>query len=274
MNTFISLVKVLLLSKFRTKLPQATENTCIVLGNGPSLNDSLQKHPDFFKKHPLICVNSFSVTELYTQLQPTYYVILDPGFWLSNNDLINNTIDCIKKKTTWPVHLLVPPQAAKSELFAQLENQNPNIKINYFNYTVFKGFNAIAYYFYKRNLAILQSQNVLVASLFLAVNIGFKNIYLFGADHTWHQTLHVNDENVLCVKHVHFYESEEKINYTPFYKGLHKKDETFKMHEILITLGKTFYGYIAINEYAKHQNCIIYNTSEISFIDAFERIKL
>ena len=272
-NTLISLIKILLRSKFRVHLPMSEKESCIVLGNGPSLKQSLQKHPDFFKNHPLICVNSFSVTKEYEELKPTYYIILDPGFWYSGNTDATVALESIKTKTSWPIHILVPQLARKATRITELAKQNSNITIHYFNYTVFKGFESIAHFLYKKNLAMPQSQNVLVASLFLSVNIGFKKIYLFGADHSWHQHLHVNKENVLCVKHIHFYEDLEEVEYVPFYKGAHLK-ETFKMHEIMTTLGKTFYGYDIMNNYAKSSNTCIYNASEISFIDTFNRLKL
>ena len=116
-NTCISLLKVLLLSRFNIQLPHADEQSCIVLGNGPSLNQSLQKHPGFFKKHPLICVNSFSTTNEYTLLKPSYYVILDPGFWYGDSDLVRNTVEALKTKTTWTVYLLVPRIAKQSKKF-------------------------------------------------------------------------------------------------------------------------------------------------------------
>ena len=46
------------------------------------------------------------------------------------------------------------------------------------------------------------------------------------------------------------------------------------MHEILTTLGKTFYGYEVMNRYAKSCDAEIYNASEVSFIDSFKRYKL
>jgi hypothetical protein len=271
-NTCISFIKILVRSKKGLRLPVATSDSCIVLGNGPSLNTSFKAHPDFFRKHPLVCVNSFSVTDQYTELKPSYYVMLDPGFWLGNGDLINNTVNAIRTKTSWKLHLMVPPVAGKSTLLSKLEKENTNITISYFNYTVYKGFEKTGYSLFKKNLAMPQSQNVLVASIFLSLNMGFKNIYLFGADHSWHQQLYVNEENILCFRNVHFYESEEMVTMVPFYKGVHTK-ETFRMDEALTTFGKTFYGYIALEKYAKHLKANIYNASEASFIDAFKRIK-
>jgi len=272
-NTSVSLGKVVLRLGHIASLPKAAEPSCIVLGNGPSLSQSFSDHPDFFKKHPLVCVNSFSLSEKYAELKPSYYVMLDPGFWLNDGELVRSTMESIKSKTSWPLGLFAPVQAKRSVFLKMLQDENPNIRVTFFNYTVFKGFKALSHIFYKRNMAMPQCQNVVAASLFLSVNMGFRNVYLFGADHTWHQHLHVDEDNTVCVKQIHFYENTEKINYVPFYKGLHLK-EVFRMDELFMIFGKTFYSYMAINEYALSRSCTIYNASAISYIDAFKRIRL
>ncbi|MCE9538853.1 MAG: DUF115 domain-containing protein [Bacteroidetes bacterium] len=260
-------------SKFGSKLPVEIDDTCIILGNGPSLKQSLQKYPDIFKKYPLICVNSFSITEDYIRLKPAYYVLLDPGWWLSKNEWESKVIETIKTNTSWKMTLFVPFGAKYSKKITELEKQNSNITVHYFNYTVFKGFKGIAHFLFKKDLAMPQCQNVLVASIFLSINLKFKNVYLLGSDHTWHEHLYVNEENILCAKHVHFYENEEEIAYVPFYKGAHTK-EVFKVHEIFTSLGKVFLGYEILQKYAQYCKVNIYNATEISFIDSFERKKL
>ncbi|MCW3083812.1 MAG: hypothetical protein JWP12_1178 [Bacteroidetes bacterium] len=274
-NTCISFAKVIIRLPNVSRLPVAPAKSCAILGNGPSLSKSLAAHPGFFKDRPLVCVNGFSMAKEFSELKPEYYVMLDSSFWLQKGDnaAIMKVMDDLKTKTTWPLYLFVPPEAKKSTSFSTLEKQNPNIRIVYFNYTVFKGFKGIGHFFYKRNMAMMQSQNILTACLFLSINMGFKEIYLFGADHTWHEQMHVNDENVLCVKHTHFYSDGEKTTFVPFYKGAHLK-EVFNMAEILATMSKVFSGYAAVNDYAKTRNCEIYNASDVSFIDAFKRIKL
>lgn len=272
-NTCVSILKILIRSKFSNSIVQSNERTCIVLGNGPSLKTSLTHHKDFLKKHALFCVNSFSLSEEYTELKPQYYVILDYSFWKSDGEIIKDTLEAIKAKTTWPIKLLLPEMASGSKRFEELAKMNPNIQLHYFNYTVFKGFQSVAHWFYNKNMAMPQSQNVLVATIFLSINSGFKEIFVVGADHTWHEHLHLDEKNILNIKQIHFYENEERVAYTPFRKGIHL-NETFKVHEIFATWAKTFYGYIALQNYAKDKNCKIYNASEVTFVDAFERKKL
>lgn len=272
-NTCISILKVLIQSKFSNTLFNETGKTCVVLGNGPSLNTSLKNHKDFFKKHSLFCVNSFSMSDEYVELKPQYYVILDYSFWKSDGKIILDTLEAIKTKTTWPIKLLVPQMSAGSKRFEELSKANPNIQLHYFNYTVFKGFPEISHWFFSKNLAMPQSQNVLVATIFLAINCNFKEVYLVGADHTWHENLHLDENNLLSLRHIHFYDDVEKTTFIPFKKGIHST-ETFKVHEIFTAWAKVFYGYVALENYSNYKKCKIYNASEVTFVDAFERKKL
>ncbi|RZJ63326.1 MAG: hypothetical protein EOO47_28675 [Flavobacterium sp.] len=100
--------------------------------------------------------------------------------------------------------------------------------------------------------------------------MGFKETYLLGADHTWHENLVVNNDNVLCIKDVHYYDRNQEVNIKPFYKGLYTK-ETFSVAEIFENWMKVFKGYEAIAKYATYCSSSVINASDISFIDAFER---
>jgi Protein of unknown function DUF115 len=271
-NTLASILKVLLMSKSAPKFPAPKEDTCLVLGNGPSLKSALANKRDYFRHGSLMCVNTFSLSPEYTDLKPTYYVMLDPGLWHADNNLIRETMEAIGQKTTWPLHLIVPHEARMSKYIASFSGHS-SITVHYINYVVFKGFEKTANYFFRKNKAMPQSQNVLVASLFFAINIGFKRIELFGADHNWHEQIRVNEDNIVCVKQVHFYENEMKVEYLPFYKAMHIK-ETFRMDEAFHAWAKVFYGYIRIRKYADSRGCKIFNATENSYVDAFPRIHI
>lgn len=273
-NTFISVLKILIQSKFGLKLPKADSNRCIVLANGPSLKTSLEKHPELFKQYPLICVNTFAVTAEFESLKPQYYVMLDPFLWDIKNESNLKTFKNLEEKTTWKLHLLIPQHAINNSIFQDLKKKNSNIVLTPFNYTVFKGFPSIAHWFYNKNLAMPQSLNVTITALFLGVNLGYKEIYLVGADHTWHENLHMSDENILHTKVTHFYENDSEIKLVPYYISGIAENGTRKAHEFFDIWSRTFYGYQLINDYAVNHNCTILNASEVSFIDAFKRIKL
>jgi hypothetical protein len=273
-NTALSILKVVVQSKFGKKLPQAKSLKCIVLANGPSLNQSIEKNLTHFIETPLICVNTFAVTDLFVKLKPTYYIMLDPFFWEKKNETVIDTFKSLELKTIWQLYLFIPQHAVNEEVFINLKNKNKNIHIVTFNYTVFKGFPIISHWFYRNNLAMPQSLNVTIAALFIGINLGFKEIKLVGADHTWHKNLYMSNENILHNKVTHFYENDSEVKYVPFYKGGHIEKGTQKAHEFFDIWSRTFYAYVLINNYAISRNCNIYNASEISFIDAFKRCSL
>ncbi|HSH65655.1 MAG TPA: 6-hydroxymethylpterin diphosphokinase MptE-like protein [Bacteroidia bacterium] len=272
-NTVLSFAKIILQSRVVKRFPEAAGKSCIVMGNGPSLSDSLQKHPSFFEKHTLICVNGFANTSEYSILKPQYYVFLDPFFWESDQEGIKKIVNAIFTKTDWPLTLFVPQKAKKSRL-ASILRKNPHIHIHYFNYTVFNGFETIGFWLFKHNIASPQCQNVAVAALFLALNMGFKEIILVGADHSWHEYLHVNEQNMLCIKDVHFYDTRpsKEVNYQPLYSTT--PGVTWKMNEIFSIWAKVFLGYMVIKNYSIYRHSKIINASELSFIDAFDRMKI
>lgn len=271
-NTFLSLLKVALKSKRPPKLQPVDDVTCFVLGNGPSMKESLQKHRDIFKSGDVMCVNSFALSDEFVHLQPKHYVIIDPGLWFDGNALAHQTFDAISNRCDWTMNLYVPHTAKGAVPIVRLKENNTKVRICFINYVVFKGWQNVAHLFYDQRRAMPQSQNVMVAALFWAVNVGYKKIELYGADHNWHTQLEVDHNNVVCTRHEHFYSKEGQVKLVPFYK-LASTKETFRMDEIFHAWAKVFAGYRAIRKYAESKQCKIINASEISFVDAFERKK-
>src|ERR1700739_2156423 len=81
-NSILSCIKIVIVSKFNNRLPKAKQTECIILGNGPSLKNTLTNDIAVLKKSSLFCVNNFATAQEFMELQPSYYVILDPGFFL------------------------------------------------------------------------------------------------------------------------------------------------------------------------------------------------
>ena len=270
-NSAVSLMKVVFLSKRPPELHriQSTEHTKLVLlGNGPSLQTSIDagiamQDADF------MAVNTFVFSPSFEQFKPRYYVMMDPGLWRADNDTTRKTMESLVQKTHWPMHVLIPYDARGTAFVRHLE-ENKNIQVHFLNYIVYKGFNGLGYRLFRSNRAMPQSQNVLVAALFLALNIGYKDIVMYGADHNWHQNLEVNENNVVCVRQIHFYEHASEVKLLPFYKAMHLQ-ETFRMDELFHAWAKVFYGYHLIRAYANHCGATIINATPNSFVDAFER---
>ncbi len=272
LNTVISLLKIAIMSKKAPNLPRANHDKCIVLGNGPSLRTLIDAHADYFTNCSLIAVNGFALSADYQVLKPRYYVLLDPGIWLADSPWIDAMLKAIADNTSWELHLMIPHQAKGSKRI-QLLQQNDHINMHYLNYVVYKGWNGPGYFFMKKNMAMPQCQNVLVAALFQAINLGYKEIELAGADHNWHESLVLNDDNVVCVKHLHFYDNQVQVTHKPFYKTA-ATEETFRMDEIFRAWALVFHGYWRMKDYASHCGAHISNISDPTFVDAFERKKI
>jgi hypothetical protein len=271
-NTALSVLKILFQSRFDIKLPSAIGQTCIVVANGPSFKQSLENNPYFFRNHPLMCLNLFCISEEYIQLKPKYYILLDPVFFTGEREDVLNTFKCIEEKTIWEMDLIVPQLYINSSNIIKLKERNPRVRIVVFNYTVYNGFDSIGFWFYRKNLASPQCMNVAVAALFVALNIGYQELYVVGVDHLSHENLHMSSDNKLFIKSTHFYRNEQDVKYIPFLKP--NSTLTQKAHEFFDIWSKTFYGYILLQKYSQHLKCKIFNASESSFIDAFERKKI
>jgi hypothetical protein len=150
----------------------------------------------------------------------------------------------------------------------QMYKKNPHLHIiPYYDYT-FEGFKSIRYWLFRRGLAMPKPQNVLVPSIFNSINMGYKEIRIYGADHSWTESIRVDDENKVCLTDPHFYD-KKKVNMRPWLKC---SGEHYLMHEILRDLAWMFESYHVLRDYAEHCGCRIVNCTRNSYIDAFEKL--
>ena len=113
-----------------------------------------------------------------------------------------------------------------------------------------------------------QAQNVLVAALFLGMRLGFKNIALLGADHSWHESLVLDENNQVCVRYGYFDNRTPKL--APFtIDG--STGNIFTMGKIFLAIGRMFESYQDIEMYSRHLGVKITNLSSMTCIDAFKR---
>lgn len=241
-----------------------------ILANGPSLNEDLSNNFEEIKNGDILVVNGFANSDLYVELKPSYYVLIDPLYWddtISNSDMDYErmVLSKIVSETDWDLSLFVPAKGYKH--IEYIFRDNTKIKIIRFNDFVLQTkWQKINFSFYKANLACPNLQNVLVASIFLAVNLGCRKISLSGTDHSWIKNITLNSKNEVCIKHDHFYDSEE--NLVPW---MSNSGSIYKMHEILSDLATIFRGYYELSKYANVCNVEIINFTKGSYIDAFKK---
>ena len=109
-------------------------------------------------------------------------------------------------------------------------------------------------------------RNVLIVAIMVAMKMGYRTIYLTGADHSWTRTLEVDDDNTVVSIQPHFYKDndEEHARVASVYKNI-------RLHQLLLSFHIAFKAYFTIARYAAHRGVEIYNSTPASFIDAFPR---
>lgn len=285
LQTLISIAKILIKSKLKLHQHPFIDKKLIIIGNGPSAQDFLQDQKFQHSSYPKMCVNMFASTEYFKLIQPKYYLVSDHAFldfsaetfmdanklprliyqpdFLQIQELINQAWNSIFS-ANWEIILFVP-QIYKNTFIVN-SAINRGIKIQFYNYTVVKGYEWFENFIYRNKLGSPQSQNVINSCIFQSINSNFQEVYLIGVDNNFHLNMIVDENNKLQHVDDHFYKVEKKI--TP---QKHANGTPVKMHEFFLSLHKAFYAHHRLQKYAETQNVKIYNATKGSFIDAYPR---
>lgn len=251
----------------------------IVIGNGPSLKESVEESIDSFTGKTTACVNEFALCEYFGVIRPDYYIFLDPGYWTKDvpkwiRDLNDKDFKVLKDKVTWPMTIIMPLCAKRWNWFMDLPKLNTNIEIRHINTTMINMncSRKLKDFLYSRNLAMPRPHTVLIGALFIAINLGYKKIFLVGADNACHENISLDERNNIYVKNEHFSPDKDLLP-IPLFKDL-AETEKIKMHELFKVLSFVFEGMQEIARYADYRNVKVYNASKKTWIDAFERRRM
>ena len=245
------------------------------MGNGPSIKLQFENIKKSRNNFELLCVNNFPNTKYYTELKPNYFLISSYEYWNNENTVDQNkqirydVIRALIQKTDWPIIFFLPAKSKSTKKFISNIRSNKNIEIQFFNTTPVSGFINITHWCFKMNLGMPRPHNVLIPSIMIAINSGFENIMLFGADHSWLPEISVDDKNNALISQKHFYKSPIDQKGFMYQNGPKPR----KLHEILYKFMLSFKAYHILEQYAKKRKINIHNYTEGSFIDAFTRKK-
>lgn len=105
-------------------------------------------------------------------------------------------------------------------------------------------------------------------------NSGYKETYLIGADTSFIQDIYVGQkDNVLYTVDTHFYKNKDVYD-CDFEPEKHGRKFGMDMEKFLDSVYKMFQSYKELRQYADWKMVKVYNASEYSLIDCFERKKL
>lgn len=274
-RSFEALLKILFMSSFNTNVKRKYDGrSCVILGNGPSLNTLIKEQKDFLNNKDLISVNLFPYTPLYTELKPNIHVISAPDFWRYDSkpqyfEMRKNHFESMANKTNWPLEFYTPAPSKRFPEWQETIKDNKYINARYYNYTPIEGFSCFNHFAYRKNLGMPRPHNVLVPAIMIAINLGFSEIYLWGADHSWLPLITVDENNHALIDNKHFYDENSSKP-----EQMNKPGSEYrKLHEILKKLMYSFESYFVIRKYAESRGSKIINATPKSYIDAFERLK-
>lgn len=271
LKTTTSLFAILFFSSFRTKFVcnnHLKDATLIV--NGPSVNDVLANHRHLFKNTDVMVVNSFIVSDYFWILKPKYYIIMDPVFFVSDYVVESeetappsvseaNRMLSLTPKIDWNMIFFIPYGKITSNYEIQLK-KNTKIKVLHFNCTRIEGFDKFQFWAYNHGLGIPSSRNIIIPSLINLINLGYKTIYVYGAEFSWTRTMDINPANgKMFFNDRHFY-SESEIRY--FGQG--------GFLWWLKAICEMLIGVEQISKFAILKKTVIINRTKGSFIDSFQ----
>lgn len=263
-QTLKSTAKAALLSRHCSIRAKKRKGPLIIMGNGPSLRQTIDNDRASLETHDLMAVNFAANAPEFKELKPKYYILIDP-FFFSDSDAANlRQLRETLRAVDWPMTLIAPnefQQKIDKDIAA-----NSSIDIMTINAVGLEGFGPFEKFAYDRRLGMPRPRNVLIPSIMAAIWLGYRDIYITGADHSWMQTISVNSDNEVISVQPHFYkeaEGEQKRVDTT-YKGL-------RLHDVVLSFYIAFKSYHDIARYARKKEVSIYNSSPLSFIDAFPR---
>lgn len=259
-------------------LPEIKRNSekIIIIGNGPSLNKSVELYKEEIIKYDRICVNFFGSSDLYEVLKPNIYVFADPAFfWIPENqkESMEKLFNSIISKTTWNLHIFIP-QGAKGAPMEEKLSQNKHIIIDYFNSSSGKIEGLSKFEAWDKNLACPVAMNVLNIAVYLTLFWAYKETYLIGADSSFIENLRIDQEtNQVFTMDKHFYENKSVYDDKTLFDEKSRRNINNGIAEELRFISVALANYNELAEYAKYKGLKVYNASEYSWIDAFERKK-
>lgn len=266
-NTLKSVVKMAVSSRpVRLHHPISAERrrTLIVLANGPSLNKTLSESADTLKRNDCLSVNFAPLSNIFFDIRPRFHVLADPLFFSKEPPVNVEELYNKLARVVWPMTLLIPHNFRNR--INQAVSNNPNISIVFFNFVGLEGFEWFENMAYNTRLGMPRPRNVLIPAIMCGIWLGYKRIYITGADHSWMQTISVDENNNVISVQPHFYKDDKKEQ-----QRVDTTYRNYRLHDIVHSFYVAFRSYHLLQRYAQKKGVEIINSTPGSFIDAFPR---
>lgn len=229
-----------------------------ILGNGKSLSDDLALFASN-EQIDYMVVNRHVLSDSYKVIKPRYYTLADDYFYTMPEGY--SILQHINEDTQWDMFLFVPNEEKARKAMKQYVT-NQHIKVVHYNAGTYEGFDCMRRYMENHNLSMPMSQNVVVASVYIAICLLYPEIELYGVEHSWTRNLSVNEDNEVCLDNPHFYDG----------KGIKVQTRMgWNLHVTLNKYARMFESYWELKALAGKRKVRIINKTKDSFIDAFPK---
>ena len=236
-----------------------------VLGNGPSLNDSLKL---INKTDDVIMVNFAMLTDLFFELKPRYLCLADPILFekTEDEDLEKKKKESIErlKQVDWGLTIVTPVGANTAHFqansayvsFACVNSVPLDYSIKSWRWSL-----------YKRNFSMPSLRNVVVLGIFISLQKGYRTVYLHGVDSDSYKNICINQRNEMVLREFHYYGTSDRNMNEEKHHGF-PTGSLYKRLKCEVTM---FRSYVDLAGYADYLGLRVINASPNSMIDAFER---
>jgi len=247
---------------------KAISNKLVIIGTGPSVNSDINNLLSDRDRNHYMVLNSLALSDLFLSLRPEYYVFVDPLFFTpfkERTNKVDSTIKRISTEVNWPMKLIVPKRYSKSSTISELR-ENKCISFEFFSYKpIIGGTMGVSANLFSLGLASPHFKNVLVASIYYGILLGYRNLNIFGADHSWHEEMRLNNNKTLEISDRQFYSGD--VNWIVQNEN---KDKSLRPKVKLKRISEVLESYDYLELYAKKRNVEIRNLSSKSWIDNFK----
>ena len=260
-----SLVKIILQSRPTGLKNLHPQGPLIIMANGPSLNETISENKETLCKTATMSVNFAPLSPVFFEIRPKYHILADPLFFAGDKAPENVGVLYAKlAEVEWPLTLLVPVRFAK-KLPSEIRN-NQNITVSKFNFVGAEGFKWLERLLFGHKLAMPRPRNVLIPALMCGIWLGYDEIFITGADHSWMQTISVDDNNNVISVQPHFYKEDKREQ-----QRVDSTYRNYRLHDIVRSFYVAFRSYHLLQRFAVKSNVKIFNSTPGSFIDSFPR---
>lgn len=253
------------LSRNKVLAQSQSGKRCFILATGPSIKDQdlLQ-----LRNENIFVVNNFWRHPQFKEIQPKFYVYIDPAgfqkggrgnYWSEQFSTHAATLNTVPLTSFFSV---------EAKVLIETNNLFPGHSIYYL----------ASAGFFKKNLdfnidisqIIPKTKNVVIASIIIAVYMGFEEIYLLGCEHSF---LAIPNKVYDAVDH--FYETKEFDTNNPEQVKYYNPNPVTSYEETIHHAGILFQNYRLLKaKLAKEKPKVkIFNATPNSFLDVFPYIK-